>query len=91
MSLTLTKEELKNIKCAVEDIFLEYEKNVTKANLTGSSKYSMKEGNELAMYTFLLRDVDYHDFQNDTYVSLLSNSDVFSMYDRALVIINKTR
>ena len=89
--LTLTKEELCDIKCKVENIFLELEQRFTERNKLGR-KPRMNEGTELFAYTFLLRELTLPDnafYQDDTYQSILSNRDVYRMYHRALQLESK--
>lgn len=84
--VTLTKEEYCDIKCKVEDIFLEVEDVFTRMNAVGY-KGDMHEGNELLVYAYLLRDINLaEDFQDDTYVSILSNKDIYRIFNRALEI-----
>lgn len=80
--LTLTQTELCDIKNKVCEIFVDYEKTMTKLNKVGS-KYDMREGNELFAYTWLLEELAFPDYQDDTYVSILSNIDIYKMYNRA--------
>lgn len=89
MSLTITAQEVCDIRCRMQDNLLQYEDYMTKVNKF-CSKESMSEGNELMMYVELLNDIDEHDFQNDTYVSILSNKDIWKMHNRGLEILNKT-
>lgn len=85
MGLTITPEELCDIKCKVCDIFVEYEQIMTKLNKVGSQK-TMKEGNELFAYTWLLSELTFPDYQDDTYATILSNRDIYKIFDRALKI-----
>lgn len=85
MQLTLTPDELCDIKSRVCNIFTEFELTMTKLNNLGSSK-TMKEGDELLAYTWLLNDICFPDYQDNTYQSILSNKDIYQIYSRALQI-----
>ena len=84
--LTLTHEELCNIRSQVCSAFIDVEETQTKLNSVGSIKNG-NEGDELLLYTYLLGEICYpSEFTDDTYVSILSNKDIFRIQNRALNI-----
>ena len=82
MALTLTPKELDRIKCSIEHIFTEVEEVFTRLNAVGS-KDSMNRGNELLAYMYLLNELCFPDYQDDTYETLVSNEQIFAMFQRA--------
>lgn len=88
MNLVITPKEVCKIKSDACETWLEFEKRMTYLNHWGH-KYNMKEGNELMVYVTLLNDIDFPNFQEDTYVTMLSNRDFYKMHTRILDIRSK--
>lgn len=84
--LTLTHEELCNIRSQVCYAFLDVEESQTRLNSSGSIRKG-REGNELLLYVYLLEDICFpSEYTDDTYSSILTNKDIFKIHNRALSI-----
>ena len=68
-------------------MFLDYELLATERNRFGS-KDNMESGNLLMLYSYVINDLKLKEdqFQDDTYVSVLSNLDFRNMYKKSMNI-----
>lgn len=83
---TLNIEHVELVKSEVERIFTEVEYALSRKNTLMEYKGSLDEGTELLTYMTLLKDIDFPSYQDDFYVSVISNKDFDKIYHRALVI-----
>lgn len=89
--LTLTSDELCQVRCCIENALTEVALVATKLNQVGS-KSNMEEGVELMAYNHILQELSFpSDFQDNTYPSLLSNQDIWRIYDRTKQIISQIK
>lgn len=79
--MTLTKEELLDYKLQVEQAFVEVELRFTELNDLGY-KGDMHEANELMTYYYLINDIVEHDYDDNTYQTIVSNKDLARMMIR---------
>lgn len=83
--MVLDKEGLQLIKETVERVFTDVEYSYTTLNKVGY-KGDMDEGTELLTYIDIMRGIDFPNYQDDFYVSMLTNKDFERIYHRTLVI-----
>lgn len=84
--MTIDKERLELVRSEVERIYLDVEYSMSRKNVLMDYRGALDEGTELLVYMTLLNDIDFPNFQDDFYASIVSNRDFDKIYHRALVI-----
>lgn len=84
--MTIDKEHVELVRSEVERIYLDVEYNMSRKNVLMDYRGALDEGTELLVYMTLLNDIDFPNFQDDFYASVMSNIDFYKIYHRALVI-----
>lgn len=84
--MTIDKEHVELVRSEVERIYLDVEYSMSRKNVLMDYKGALDEGTELLAYMTLLNDIDFPNFQDDFYTSIISNRDFDKIYHRALVI-----